>query len=341
MNVQYLIQLLTNKLTVLANAKIQSFNAGDIDAITKIDEEILGVENTLSQLKLLQTLDTVATAADSTPAEVVTTAVETLQNPVQGPSAGASINGYDLSAYATDALYEIKIKNILASMPAFATTYDVDMYMMNLAPTTPLLGSMILAAITQYPVDIPLLLAIMQNDSLFGTLGVGARTNNPGNVGNTGTETRTYPSWQDGVTAVAEWLSRHHVVSIAIDAIKNNLVVSGPPTSTPAVVLPTSTPAIAIPTSTPPVIIPSSTPPIETPSSTVPVALPSITPPSFVSSSPINDASSSLPIVNVEPATSTIEQVIQNIVSPTSTDSIVSTTTPEAITSTTTVVEAP
>lgn len=353
MNVQYLIQVLSNKLVVLNNAKVLAFNAGDFAQINTVEEEILGVENTLSQLRLLQTLDSVAVTADTTPAEVVTTAVQTLQNPVQGPSAGAVINGYDLSAYATDALYEVKIKNILASMPAFATTYDVDLYIMNLAPTSPLLGSMILEAVTRYPVDIPLLLAIMQNDSLFGTLGVGARTNNPGNVGNTGTETRAYPSWQDGVIAVAEWLSRHHAVVIAIDNIKSNLVVSGAPTSTPAFVMPTSTPATVTPISPPVVVMPTSTPatvtPVSTPiidfatstppvvaTSTPPIALPIISPPAFVTSTPVSEASSTPPVINPEPApaTSTLERIIQNIVSPTSTDQNIVTSTAEIATST-------
>ena len=51
----------------------------------------------------------------------------------------------------------------------------------------------------------------MQNDSSFGTQGVGARTNNPGNVGNTGIAEQSYPTWQDGVNAVASWLDRHRV----------------------------------------------------------------------------------------------------------------------------------
>lgn len=324
MNVQYLIQLLSNKLTVLANAKIQSFNAGDIDAISKIDEEILGVENTLSQLKLLQTLDSVATTANATPADVVATGVEVLQNPVQGPSADAVINGYDVSAYATDALYEVKIKNILACMPAFATTRDVDLYMTNLAPTTPLLGSMIAQAIVQYPVDIPLLIAIMQNDSLFGTLGVGARTNNPGNVGNTGSETRTYPSWQDGVTAVAEWLSRHHAVAIAADTLKNNLVISETPSSTTPIVFTTAT-------STPPIAIPLSAPhsdpvPFTTSSvfSTPSVPLPIVTPPSFQSSTvPIADsATTTPPVVDVATSTPPVDVATSTPQIPTSTEQV-------------------
>lgn len=52
----------------------------------------------------------------------------------------------------------------------------------------------------------------MQNDSMFGTLGIGATTYNPGNIGNTGSATRSFGSWDEGIAAVAEWLSQHRVV---------------------------------------------------------------------------------------------------------------------------------
>ena len=89
---------------------------------------------------------------------------------------------------------------------------DINNYIQGLNPGSPVTGDMVIAAAAQYNVDIPLLVAIMQNDSGFGMLGVGARTNNPGNVGNTGSEERSYPTWAEGVAAVAEWLSRHRQI---------------------------------------------------------------------------------------------------------------------------------
>jgi hypothetical protein len=212
MNVEYLIQVLNNKLVVLKNAKIQAFNAGDLPTINSLEEEILGVQNTISQLNLLLTIDTAAIAANKTHAEVVTSGIEAVQNvppAIQGPSASATINGYDVSAYATDALYEEKIQKILGLMPAFAEAIDVDIYIQDKAPGSPVTGDMVLAAVNRYDIDQPLLLAIMQNDSSFGTKGIGANTFNPGNVGNTGTATKSFGSWEEGVFAVAEWLSRH------------------------------------------------------------------------------------------------------------------------------------
>jgi hypothetical protein len=61
-----------------------------------------------------------------------------------------------------------------------------------------------------------LLLALMQNDSMYGTTGEGARLHNPGNVGDydDGT-TRDWGTWQAGVDAVAAWLDRHRYVEVA------------------------------------------------------------------------------------------------------------------------------
>lgn len=68
---------------------------------------------------------------------------------------------------------------------------------------------MIFNAAQQYSVSTRLLVAMLELESRFGTAGVGANTFNPGNVGNTGSETRTYNSWQEGVDVVAAWLNRH------------------------------------------------------------------------------------------------------------------------------------
>lgn len=211
MNIEYLIQLLNNKLIVLNNGKIQAETSGDLTLVLSIEEEILGIQNTLSQLKLLTTINTAAATANISHADVVTSGVEAVQNQVQGPSASAVINGYDVSAYATDALYEEKIQKILSMMPTFSEAIDVDMYIQDKAPGSPVTGDMVYAAVSQFDIDLPLLVAIMQNDSQFGTKGIGASTFNPGNVGNTGSATKSFGSWEEGVSAVAGWLSRHHV----------------------------------------------------------------------------------------------------------------------------------
>ena len=215
MNIPYIIQLLQNKINVLTNAKSQAESVGDLNQINEISKELLDTQSSFSQLMMLSDMNQAASNASVTAAQVMTAGLNVVQGitPVavqtQGPSAGAIINGYDISAYATDPLYEQKIQNIINAMPTFYSAQDVDNYIHNQAQTSPLNGNMVWGASQEYFVDIPLLVAIMQNDSDFGTLGVGATTNNPGNVGNTGSATHTYDSWTDGVNAVASWLSRH------------------------------------------------------------------------------------------------------------------------------------
>jgi hypothetical protein len=78
--------------------------------------------------------------------------------------------------------------------------------------SSPVTGEMIMSAAGAYNVDSRLMMAIMEQDSRFGTVGLATSTLNPGNVGNDDSgNTRTYESWQAGVTAVAEWLNRHRI----------------------------------------------------------------------------------------------------------------------------------
>ena len=217
MNVDYLIQVLERKVIILNNGKAQAFAVGDLDTLNAVDQELLSVNNTLVQLNLLASLNQAAAAGNITTADMIGTV--TSQVSTQGPSASAIINGYDISSYATDALYEQKIQTILANMPAFGNPTDLDTYIQTMAPGSQVTGQMIFDATTSYNVDMPLLIAIMQNDSQFGTQGVGATTFNPGNVGNTGYATQTYASWSEGVAAVAAWLSNHRVATTVVPPV--------------------------------------------------------------------------------------------------------------------------
>ena len=269
MNVDYLIQLLTNRINILLQAKDQAYISGDLDRINKLDAELVGVQNTLSQLQVLQQMNQAAAASNVTTADIASIGLYTMQNTTQGPSAGAVINGYDISAYATDAQYEGKIQAILDQQPVFTTASSVDAYIETNAPGSPVTGDMVVAATAQYAVDIQLLMAIIELDSRFGTLGVGARTNNPGNVGNTGSATQTFPSWADGVAAVAAWLNNHRVSTTTTDTTATSTsqtttspsTSTAPATTTPAVVTPvsTTTPEMPVATTTP-AIVATSTP---------------------------------------------------------------------------------
>ena len=69
----------------------------------------------------------------------------------------------------------------------------------------PLTPSMVLASSQKYTVPIEYILAIMKNDSSYGTAWLWARTHNPGNVGNTDNGwTKDWWTWEAWVDAVAQ-----------------------------------------------------------------------------------------------------------------------------------------
>jgi len=121
-------------------------------------------------------------------------------------------NYYDIASYATDPNHESSVQSILNRIGQFKTTEDIDNYINSVAPSSPITGQMVANASNKYGVDWETITAIMQQDSSLGTAGAGARSFNPGNVGNTETATSTgklvnFGSWQAGVDAVAKNLA--------------------------------------------------------------------------------------------------------------------------------------
>ncbi|HAH23872.1 MAG TPA: hypothetical protein DCL77_08955 [Prolixibacteraceae bacterium] len=123
---------------------------------------------------------------------------------------GGVINGFDISRYATDPAHEVKIAAIYEKIKNLKTPEQLDAYIKKVAPGTPLRGDSIYKIANQQGVDPLLIAALMQNDSTFGTKGKGARTFNPGNVGNddTGREVN-FENWDTGVEAVAKWVNKN------------------------------------------------------------------------------------------------------------------------------------
>lgn len=308
MNIDYLIQLLTNRYNGLLLAKDQAFQSGDLERINTVDAEILDVQNTLSKLKLLASIEQAAAATAFSEAEVVKSGIEAAFNPTVVSDATRVLLEYNIAPYATDPEHEMKIQTILEKMGPMISPEQVDLYIQSVVPGSPVTGAMVFAAATQYSVDARLMLALMENDSAYGTLGVGARTFNPGNVGNTGEKERSYPSWEEGVAAVALWLSRHRrevVGPVDVPVVPPEVLgeaTSTPPveTTTPPVVETTTTPPVA--TTTPPIVPPeptaTTTPPVAT--TTPPVVEATTTPP--VEIPPVTEATTTPPIVPpVEP----------------------------------------
>lgn len=119
---------------------------------------------------------------------------------------------YDFSTYATDPAWGTSVKGILDNMGQFQSLDDVSSYIKQNAPNSKITADMISKASQQYGVPWEMITAIMQHESGFGTLGKGAYTNNPGNVGNTDSGAIIkMSSWQDGVNAVAKQIAKRSV----------------------------------------------------------------------------------------------------------------------------------
>jgi hypothetical protein len=133
-----------------------------------------------------------------------------------------TICGFDISTYATAPDHFAIISEIVAYIQYIQKRYypegmliasEIDSYIKKRAPQSQVTGDMVLSASGEYRIGkdgMPVLLALMQCDSMFGTKGEVARLHNPGNVGdNDRGDTIDFGTWQNGVMAVAEWLSRH------------------------------------------------------------------------------------------------------------------------------------
>ena len=198
MKIEDLIQLLNNRLREFQLSRDYARMGGDLERMNVADKEILGLEDTLFQLNLL--VDTSKSAAIR----------EDILSEVMTDGSVSVLGEYDITVYATDPLHEKKIMTILSNMAVMNTAEDIEEYIRGKYMSSPVTGEMVMSAALAYSVDARLMMAIMEQDSRFGTVGLAVSTVNPGNVGNDDDgNTRTYDSWQEGVTAVAAWLSRH------------------------------------------------------------------------------------------------------------------------------------
>lgn len=122
------------------------------------------------------------------------------------------VNGYNIGAYATDKTHEnsiSKIYNLIKDID-FSTPEAIDKHITTKVGKTPITGSMIIESSKKYGTDPKMIYAMMLQDSTLGTKGKGAKTYNPGNVGNDDTgKMRNYRNWNSGVMAVSEWLAKN------------------------------------------------------------------------------------------------------------------------------------
>ena len=259
MDIASLGQLMQNRINALNDAKVRSISVGDLEQINTIDKDLMETRNTLQQLSMISNIISAAEAANTTPAQVIASGSQAIQSSAALPeNPTIALAMYDLSTYASDPLYLQKITDILSFMPVLDTPQALDAYIDSEAIGSPLNGQMILSAAQQYVIDTRVLVAILELESNFGTAGVAVSTLNPGNVGNTGSSTRTYYSWQDGVAAVAYWLSRHPAAGLSMNTtipapsyvVPQNVVASVP--ESPAPQAPAPAPLPSQPELTPP-----------------------------------------------------------------------------------------
>jgi hypothetical protein len=126
------------------------------------------------------------------------------------------IYGFDITKYATDPDHEVRIAAMAKKINVLVVD-QIDKYITSRAPNSPITGAMIYEAANKYNLGsggISVMVALMQNDSMFGTKGKGSRSHNPGNVGNDDTGAiKDWGTWEKGVDAVAKWLFKHRVAA--------------------------------------------------------------------------------------------------------------------------------
>lgn len=121
-----------------------------------------------------------------------------------------------IGAYATDPNYVKEISGLLPTVTQAVNSLgghtDLSGAMQqyinnNTKGKSPVTGTMVTQAAQTYGIDPMLLATVLLHESDFGTAGAAVNTMNPGNQGNTGAATKTYPSWQQGVLATASNLA--------------------------------------------------------------------------------------------------------------------------------------
>jgi hypothetical protein len=321
MKIEDLVQLINSRLREFRLSRDYARMNGDLERMNLADKEVLALEETLYKLNLLIDVSKSVSVQENTLASVIT-------------SGSTSVLGdYDITPYATDPLHEQKILNILSKMDVMDSVEKIDNYIKGKYPSSPVTGEMVMNASSAYSVDIRLMMAMMEQDSSFGTAGKAVRTLNPGNVGNDDEgNTRTYESWQKGVTAVAEWLNRHRSSQQAV--VPSEVNVPEPVAPVAPIITTTTTTTIVTNTSTP-AIIPNPESATSTPDTVMTPEASSSTPAII----PNPESSTSTPsIITPETTTSTPAIITPSATEGASGEETTSPAVPTVSTSTTTII---
>lgn len=159
-----------------------------------------------------------------------------------GPDMTRPLKIWDITDYAESKNHEKIIHDFLDEMGPIGTAEDAQLYINKYTKdkrVSPMTGQMVMNSCATYELDPRLLLALMRNDSRFGTDGKGMRMHNPGNVFTFGKYNTDMKTWQWGVDAVAWWLDNHRFdkkrqssdIPPPVEAFlrRNNMKVTGLP----------------------------------------------------------------------------------------------------------------
>lgn len=169
-------------------------------------------------------------------------------NTPAGNTSGTVVGGVDfgdvpgVGAYATDVNSEVTGVTRMFNGIQGSDAQSIQTYINNNAPNSPITGQMIVAAANQAGIDPRILAATVGNESNFGTVGAGAKTMNPGNVGNTDDgSTQPMSSWQAGLIAAAQQLARRKVTVAGPNqpgTVSSGMTTDNTPASVPTVLQP-------------------------------------------------------------------------------------------------------
>lgn len=116
---------------------------------------------------------------------------------------------YDISKYAPPP-HNDRVRKILEKMSPMYSEQDVHDYITSKAKgKSHITGKMVWESTQKHSADVHLALALMHQDSHFGTKGLAVRSKNPGNVGTYGNRINYCLSWSEGVDLVTKWIGKH------------------------------------------------------------------------------------------------------------------------------------
>lgn len=141
------------------------------------------------------------------------------------------VGGYDLSTWAKDPNYQSNVSVISQGIGPIGNSVDAQNYVSTFDASSPITGDMIMGAAATYGVDANILMAQMQQESMFGTSPVARQNNNVAGItwsqayqdshpGTTKGSARPaaeggnyvkFATLQDGINAQAELLSKNKI----------------------------------------------------------------------------------------------------------------------------------